>query len=243
MPPTADRGCLVIADISGYTEYVVTSPLEYAEDVVADVTAGVVERLEPILRVNKIEGDAAFGYALEEELDASMLLDTTRWDAERERRHVVVEPGEASFTVEVVLPAPPAVAWKYLTSPQRRLLWQVDGIEQADEGGRRCTGTSSVCIDGRAKIYEEILDWRPFDYFTERNTLSGGIRLVQTTSLEAEGGFTRVVTRGRPEGGRRLGWLAAGPRVRRRLQARYERLARLMPVEIPEERRLPLAVV
>lgn len=359
--PTADRGCLVIADISGYTDYVVTSPLEYAEDVVADVTAGVVERLEPILRVNKIEGDAAFGYALEEELDASMLLDTieecyfgfrrrlrgiehstsctcnacakapqlnlkfavhygefirragsrgeeltghdvilvhrllkntaaevlglhgyalcteacinalgldpvalgmlahterydhvgdvpgwivdleTRWETERERGQVLVEPGEASFTVEVVLPASPAVAWEYLTSPQRRLLWQVDGIEQADEGGRRCTGTSSVCIDGRAKIYEEILDWRPFDYFTERNTLPGGIRVVQTTSLEADGGVTRVVTRGRPEGGRRLGWLAAGPRVRRRLQARYERLARLMPVEIPEERRLPLA--
>jgi len=361
MPPSADRGCLLIADISGYTDYVVTSPLEYAEDVVADVTAGVVERLEPILRVNKIEGDAAFGYALEGEVDASMLLDTieecyfgfrrrlrgiehstsctcnacakapqlnlkfavhygefirrpgsrgeeltghdvilvhrllkntaaealglqgyalcteacvsalgldpvalgmlahterydhvgdvpgwivdleTRWEAERERRQVLVEPGQASFTVEVVLPAPPAVAWEYLTSPQRRLLWQVDEIEQADEGGRRSTGTSSVCVDGRAKIYEEILDWRPFDYFTERNTLPGGIRLVQTTSLEADGALTRVVIRGRPDGGRRLGWLAAGPRVRRRLQTRYERLARLMPVEIPEERRLPLA--
>jgi hypothetical protein len=363
MPPTADRGCLVIADISGYTDYVVTSPLEYAEDVVADMTAAVVERLEPILRVNKLEGDAAFGYALEEELDASMLLDTieecyfgfrrrlrgiehstsctcnacakapqlnlkfvvhygefirrvgsrgeeltghdvilvhrllkntaaevlglhgyalcteacvnaldldpvalgmlahteqydhvgevpgwivdleTRWEDARERQQVFVEPEEAAFAVEVMLAAPPAVAWEYLTSPQRRLLWQVDEIDQADEGGRRSTGTSSVCVDGRAKIYEEILDWRPFDYFTERNTLPGGIRIVQMTSLEADRGLTRVVTRGRPDGGRRLGWLAAGPRVRRRLQTRYERLAKLIAAEIPEERRLPLAAV
>jgi hypothetical protein len=242
MPPTADRGCLVIADISGYTDYVVTSPLEYAEDVVADVTATVVERLEPILRVNKLEGDAAFGYALEKELDASMLLDTIEECYFGFRRRLR-GPEEAAFAVEVMLAVPPAVAWEYLTSPQRRLLWQVDEIDQADEGGRRCTGTSSVCVDGRARIYEEILDWRPFDYFTERNTLPGGIRVVQTTSLEAVGGLTRVITRGRPDGGRRLGRLAAGSRVRRRLQARYERLAKLMPAEIPEERRLPLAPV
>jgi hypothetical protein len=73
-----ERGCLLIADISGYTEYVVASPLEYAEDVVADLTRDVVERLEPIVRVNKLEGDAAFGYALDGEVDGSMLLDSTR---------------------------------------------------------------------------------------------------------------------------------------------------------------------
>jgi hypothetical protein len=71
-----ERGCLLIADISGYTEYVVSSPLEYAEDVVAGLTADVVQRLEPIFQINKLEGDAAFGYALDGELDASMLLDS-----------------------------------------------------------------------------------------------------------------------------------------------------------------------
>jgi hypothetical protein len=68
---SADRGCLLIADISGYTDYVVTSPLEYAEDVVAEITRDVVEHLEPVLRVNKLEGDAAFGYALDGEASAS----------------------------------------------------------------------------------------------------------------------------------------------------------------------------
>ena len=362
MPPLAARGCLLIADISGYTDYVVSSPLEYAEDVVAEITADVVRRLEPVLRVNKLEGDAAFGYALDGEVDASMLLDSieecyfgfrrrlrgiehstdcscnacakapelnlkfvvhygefirragargeeltghdvilvhrllkntaaevlglrgyvlcteacvnalgidpvalgmqrhseryadvgevpgwvadleVRWEAERERRRVVVAPEEAAFAVDVVLPAAPPAAWEYLTSPQKRLLWQVDEIEQVDAGGRRCTGTSTVCVDGRAKIYEEILDWRPFDYFTERVSLPGGSRAVMTTALEADGGVTRVHTRVRPEPGRRLGWLTAAPRLRRRLQARYRRLASSFPTEIPEDKRLSLAV-
>jgi uncharacterized protein DUF2652/polyketide cyclase/dehydrase/lipid transport protein len=360
VPAATERGCLLIADISGYTDYVVSSPLEYAEDVVAEITRDVVQRLEPVLRVNKLEGDAAFGYALDGELDASMLLDSIeecyfgfrrrlrgiehstncscnacakapelnlkfvvhhgefirragshgeeltghdvilvhrllkntaaevltlrgyalcseacvsalgldpvalgmqphserypdvgdvpvwvidlerRWQTEYERRRVFVAPGEESLSVDIALGVPPSVAWEYLTSPQKRLLWQVDEIEQVDEGGRRCTGTSSVCVDGRAKIYEEILDWRPFDYFTERISLPGGTSVVLTTVLDEEEDRTRVVTRARPEGGR-LVWLTAAPRLRRRLQSRYHRLAALMPAHIADSKRLPLA--
>jgi uncharacterized protein YndB with AHSA1/START domain len=164
-----------------------------------------------------------------------------RWDIERERRRITVGAEDAAFAVEVALAAPPPVIWEYLTSPQKRLLWQVDQIEEADAGGRRCTGTSSVCVDGRTQIYEEILDWRPFDYFTERLTPSRGVRVVMTTSLEADADGTRVVTRVRPDGVGRLSWLTAAPRLRRRLDERYQRLATLMPVHIPEEKRLPLA--
>jgi hypothetical protein len=360
LSPTTERGCLLIADISGYTDYVVSSPLEYAEDVVADITRDVVERLEPVLRVNKLEGDAAFGYALDAELDASMLLDSieecyfgfrrrirgiehatncscnacvkapdlnlkfvvhhgefirrsgargeeltghdvilvhrllkntaaevlglrgyalcteacvralridplalgmkrhseryaevgevpgwlldleARWEIERERRRVVVGPADAAFAVEVAVAAPASVAWEYLTSPQKRLLWQVDQIAEVDAGGRRCTGSSTVCVDGRAQIYEEILDWRPFDYFTERLSL-GGLNVVLTTQLEVDGDGTRIITRARPEA-RGFGWLRKGPRLRRRLESRYERLARLMRAQIPEAKRLPLAL-
>jgi hypothetical protein len=165
----------------------------------------------------------------------------TRWNDERERSRVFVGPTEAALSVDVVLPAPAAVAWEYLTSPQKRLLWQVDEIEQVDAGGRRRTGSSSVCVDGRAKIYEEIVDWRPFDYFTERISLPGRRSVLLTTALEPDSDATRVVTRARPDGGHRVGWLTAAPRLRRRLQTRYRRLAALVPAQIPEERRLPLA--
>jgi hypothetical protein len=356
-----ERGVLVVADISGYTDYVVGSPLEYAEDVVSDVMETVVERLDSVIHVNKVEGDAAFGYALDGELDATMLLDAieecyfafrgrlrgiahavsctcpactkvtdldlkfivhhgefirrtgargeeltgndvivvhrllkngvsaalgvrayalftdacvsalgldpaslqlqrhierypdvgevvafvndleARWQDEQRRHRVQVGEDEAAFQVDVAVPGGLEVTWELLTSPQKRLLWQVDAIEQADVGGRRATGASSVCVDGRTKVYEEILDWRPFDYFTERLSLPGGIRAVLTTSLHSVADGTHVVTRVRRDGGSRLAWATAARRLRRRLGARYARLAALAPIQIPEARRLPLA--
>ena len=363
MSAAVAQGLLLLADISGYTDYVVGSPLEYAEDVVSDVTGTVVDRLDRVIHVNKVEGDAAFGYALDGELDATMLLDAVeecyfafrgrlrgiehavsctcpactkvtdldlkfvvhhgefvrresprgeeltgndvivvhrllkngvtaalglrayalfteacvealgldaaalelrrhverhpdagevvgyvsdleaRWKNEQGRRRISVEEEEAAFRVEVTVPGSAELTWELLTSPQKRLLWQVDAIEQADVGGRRATGASSVCVDGRTKIYEEILDWRPFDYFTERLSLPGGVQAVLTTSLQPGAGVTRVVTRVRRGGGTRLAWLTVARRLRRRLDARYARLAKLAPVQIPEERRLPLAAV
>lgn len=71
----SETGCLVIADISGYTGYVVASPLEYAEDVVDDVTQTIAARLGEVLTVNKREGDAVFAYARMGDADASLLLD------------------------------------------------------------------------------------------------------------------------------------------------------------------------
>lgn len=361
MSAGVERGVLLVADISGYTDYVVGSPLEYAEDVVSDVTGTVVERLDSVIHVNKVEGDAAFGYAVDGELDATMLLDAieecyfafrgrlrgiahavsctcpactkvtdldlkfvvhhgefvrrtgargeeltgndvivvhrllkngvtaalglrayalytdaavaalgldpaslqlprhverypdvgevigfvsdleARWQDEQGRRRVHVAEEEAAFQVEVAVPGSVELVWELLTSPQKRLLWQVDAIEQADVGGRRATGASSVCVDGRTKIYEEILDWRPFEYFTERLSLPRGVRVVLTTSLLPEANGTHVLTRVRRDGGPRLAWQTAARRLRQRLRARYARLAALAPIQIPEERRLPLA--
>jgi hypothetical protein len=60
----AERGCLVISDISGYTGYLARSELEHAQDVLADLVATMVGALRPVLRLAKLEGDAAFAYAL-----------------------------------------------------------------------------------------------------------------------------------------------------------------------------------
>ena len=124
-----------------------------------------------------------------------------------------------------MVPAGREVAWELLTSPQKRLLWQVDAIEQADRGGRRYTGTSSVCVDGRTKIYEEILDWRPFEYFTESRSPTRGTRFVLTTTLTAADGGTAVRVVGRPDGSRARPFAAR--RLARRIRGDYERLAAL----------------
>ncbi|MEX2646953.1 MAG: DUF2652 domain-containing protein [Gaiellaceae bacterium] len=332
-----ETGCLVIADISGYTGYVVGGPLEFTEEVVADVIDTIAGRLGQVLRVNKREGDAVFAYAAEGEADASLILDAVeecyfafrsrlegishsttcsctacrkaaqldlkfilhagewvrrgeeltgadvivahrllkngvglsayalvteafaaangldpellglephaercddvgevrgfvsdleeRYRAERDRRRIEVGAEEAAFAVERVLPLPAAAAWELLTAPGKRLLWQVDDVEEAQAGGRRETGTASICVDGRTKIYEEILDWRPFEYFTESRTPEGRARFLLTTSLTPTSGGTTVVVRGRPVEGR--AGRREARRLARRFRADYARLAEL----------------
>jgi len=72
----AESACFVIADISGYTKFFATVEIEHANDIVADLMNAVVEALQPSFRLAKFEGDAAFLYALKDELDGSLLEDT-----------------------------------------------------------------------------------------------------------------------------------------------------------------------
>jgi uncharacterized protein YndB with AHSA1/START domain len=91
-----------------------------------------------------------------------------RWAEERERRRVKVSADEAALVVSYDLPAPRALAWSHLTEPGMRAAWD-PGIKRVDEvtpDGRRGTGTRNHCVHGKDVVLEEILDWRPFDYYT-----------------------------------------------------------------------------
>ena len=74
IPP--ERSCLLIADISGYTSYLAGVELDHAQDILADLIGTVVTTLRPTFRLAKLEGDAAFMVAPQEEIDGSLLLDT-----------------------------------------------------------------------------------------------------------------------------------------------------------------------
>ena len=71
-----EPACLVIADISGYTDYLAAAELDHAQDVLADLMDTVVTALHPLLRLAKLEGDAAFCYVVAETVDPSVLGDT-----------------------------------------------------------------------------------------------------------------------------------------------------------------------
>ena len=60
---TPDRGCLLLADITGYTQYMGDTELTHAQDVVADLLETIVNAIEPAFQLSKLEGDAAFAYA------------------------------------------------------------------------------------------------------------------------------------------------------------------------------------
>ena len=127
-----------------------------------------------------------------------------RWGEERERRRVKVSRDHAADVTTYELPAPRPLTWSYMTEPEARTSWE-PSIERVDEwtpDGRRGTGTRNHCVHGKNAILEEILDWRPFDYYTvesklpmpfikpirityELEDVTGGTRVTETTAVSA----------------------------------------------------------
>jgi hypothetical protein len=75
MLPKAESACFVIADISGYTNYLAGVELDHAQDIIADLMDVLVKGLRPPFRLAKFEGDAAFVYAVTDKVDGSLLQD------------------------------------------------------------------------------------------------------------------------------------------------------------------------
>jgi Protein of unknown function (DUF2652)/Polyketide cyclase / dehydrase and lipid transport len=311
-----ESACLLLTDISGYTGYLAGVELDHAQDILADLMSTIVSALRPAFRLAKLEGDAAFMFAITEKLDGSLLLDTIercyfgfrrrrrdvrqatscqcnacvripelnlkfvvhhgtilrqrvagreellgpdvilvhrllkndviasmgieayalfsqqcvdamdvdvsalgmrastetyeqigavsvwvhdlerRWLEEESRTRLIVDKRHAVYQVDTSTSAPPQVAWEYVTTPGRRITWQlgVTGMEVIASGNRRGVGATNHCMHGKsAPTIEEILDWRPYDYFTFRYTVPtpmGPLRFVATTEFEPVPGGT-----------------------------------------------------
>lgn len=71
-----EQGCLLLADITGYTRYMGETELTHAQDVVADLLETIISTVEPVFMLAKLEGDAAFAHANANSLNPSMVLDT-----------------------------------------------------------------------------------------------------------------------------------------------------------------------
>ena len=113
-----------------------------------------------------------------------------RWDDEERRVRVFVTHEKALASLSIPVRVPPQVAWEYLTTPGRRMAWQpwVTQVEvQGATGGRRGPGSSNHCLHGKDAVVEEILDWRPYDYVTDRTivaTPDGPVGFPHTIELE-----------------------------------------------------------
>ncbi|MBI4315395.1 MAG: DUF2652 domain-containing protein [Chloroflexi bacterium] len=86
-------------------------------------------------------------------------------------RQVVVGPDECDARVTHDFRAPPMAVWDWLNSPAKRVLWDdprparsVAALPRPD--GRIGPGARNHCVHGKQEVWETVLDWRPFDYFT-----------------------------------------------------------------------------
>ncbi len=113
-----------------------------------------------------------------------------RWQEEEARARVFVTPEESILTLSVPAKVPPQVAWEFLTAPGQRMTWQPWVTEvtiKGTTGGRRGPGSANHCMHGKDAVVEEILDWRPYDYVTDRtviDTPTGPVKVLHTIELE-----------------------------------------------------------
>jgi hypothetical protein len=92
-----------------------------------------------------------------------------RWETARVSRRATAGAHERMLDETVLLSATPAVAWDWLSAPERRGQW--DGrvpVEMETVGGRRGIGTTSQCVVGRLSTIEEVTEWRPYERLARR---------------------------------------------------------------------------
>lgn len=123
----------------------------------------------------------------------------TRWQETRQRRQILVSAAEADLELTVDLPAAPPVVWDWLNDPKRRSAWIGLTVNRVSSPDRRSgVGTTTHCTHG-AKVdsVHTILDWHPFDYFTEEiaRPSDGQPQALNTVLLEPTEAGTRVCSR------------------------------------------------
>jgi uncharacterized protein YndB with AHSA1/START domain len=166
-----------------------------------------------------------------------------RWQEEESQRRVMVSPKASWLTFTVDTNAPPQLAWEFITAPGRRPSWQV-GVTQvildAGPGGRRGVGATNHCVHGaNGEVKEEILDWRPYDYLTDRgthDTPDGKVKMLETIEFEPTATGTRIQFRYAqpPTAKGRATMLGLEPMYREIFAARLARLGDLIDQELAE---------
>ncbi|MBI2777796.1 MAG: DUF2652 domain-containing protein [Chloroflexi bacterium] len=163
-----------------------------------------------------------------------------RWQEEEARARVRVAPEDAVLDLAITTTAPPQVAWEFLTKPGQRMSWQPWVTEVTIEGatgGRRGPGSSNHCMHGKDAVVEEILDWRPYDYVTDRTILDtpdGPVKVLHTIELEPVPDGTVIHLRfGAPRTKRELAQMThIGPAYGEALQSAFPTLLALLDAEV-----------
>jgi hypothetical protein len=68
-------------------------------------------------------------------------------------------------------------------------------IDERAANSRRGVGTKNHCVHGDGEVLEEVLDWRPPDYWTTRFEIPGAMVCIMTDTIESLGEGSRVTVR------------------------------------------------
>ena len=182
------------------------------------VAAGLIQHHEAATDVEKVDG---------------WLLDLEgAWREDQDRTVVYVEPGSTRLVFDIDLPASPTIVWEWVNAAEHQRRWQIsaDRIAMRHPKGVWGVGTTSHCVHGKVSMVHEVVDSKPFKYFTLRTTLPFG-RTESTWEFTPgpETNMTHLQIRMRPE-----------QRLRTRLATRLvaRRLGRMMGGDLANLARL-----
>lgn len=110
-----------------------------------------------------------------------------RYQELMDARHVVITSETAHYTFECDYSASPEIVWEWFNDPHKRGQWMTSEIIPiARARGRSGVGARNHCVHGKNQvIVEDVLDMKPYQYFTVSHTPQGlPTSLWQTYSFE-----------------------------------------------------------
>ena len=112
-------------------------------------------------------------------------------------RRVIITPQQAHAILEYNYNAPPSVIWEWFNDPHKRGQWMTSEIVPIlRPRGRSGAGGRNHCVHGNKQIIvEDVLDMRPYDYFTVSHSPYGiPTALLMTYQFtETEPGKTHLI--------------------------------------------------
>lgn len=117
-----------------------------------------------------------------------------RYKEMKEAQRVTVGIDEADVVFTHDFPATPPVVWDWVNAPTKRVQWA--GFDEfrvvRGPSGRTGSGTQNHCIhDAKLLNSEMIVDWRPFDYWTQESA-TGPLRMTYEILPLDDGRNTRM---------------------------------------------------
>ena len=140
------------------------------------------------------------------------------WEREQVKRRKFVNPDDAWIRYEAELPYPPALIWEYITHPDLEAgFLGYDYAERTDWlGGRVREESQFHCAHGDLHVYNKIVDWKPFEYYTAVQSVNGLEYLHTRRLVPTESGTLVCVYSSQPE-------QETTEDLRKYIQAEYDR--------------------
>ncbi len=74
MESKVKQGYLLLADLSGFTQFMASAELEHAQEIITELIDTVCKSLKPVFKIAEIEGDAIFAYTFEDQFSRGETL-------------------------------------------------------------------------------------------------------------------------------------------------------------------------